>query len=118
VPVRLSLLMTDKLLVFTTCASTTEAATIARRLVEQRVAACVSYSRGVTSVYRWKGALEESEEVALTVKTRRDLFPKLCAELRKVHPYECPEILALSVVDGSPDYMEWMERELQPATDS
>ncbi|MBI5282156.1 MAG: divalent-cation tolerance protein CutA [Candidatus Solibacter usitatus] len=104
--------MTDKIVVISTCASFEEATRIARHLVDSRVAACVTITPGVRSIYRWKGAVEDSEEFALTIKSRRDLFESLCAELRKVHSYEVPEILALAVVDGAPSYLDWLDREL------
>ncbi|MBI5083742.1 MAG: divalent-cation tolerance protein CutA [Acidobacteria bacterium] len=104
--------MTDKIVVLSTCASAEEAGRIARHLIDSRVAACVSITPGVRSVYRWQGVVEDSEEVALTIKSRRDLFDALCQELRKVHSYEVPEILALPVVDGAQSYLDWLDREL------
>jgi periplasmic divalent cation tolerance protein len=105
--------MTDKIVVLTTCASQEEAEKIARHLVQKRVAACVSANAGVTSVYHWQGRMEESKEVALAIKTRRGLFPQVLEELRRVHSYEVPEVLALPVVEGSPSYLDWMDRELE-----
>ncbi len=104
--------MTDKIVVLSTCSSEEEARKIARSLVEKRVAACVQVAPGVRSVYRWKGEIEEEGEVLLVIKSRRDLFRRLEAELRKLHSYEVPEIVALTVVDGSPDYLGWLDREL------
>ncbi|MCC7157184.1 MAG: divalent-cation tolerance protein CutA, partial [Bryobacterales bacterium] len=85
---------------------------IARRLIEQRLAACVSLTPGAVSHYRWKGAIETSEEVMLTIKSRRSLFERLRAEIRRIHSYETPEILAVAVIDGDKDYLDWMEREV------
>ena len=107
--------MTNKILVFTTCGSPEEAAQIARSLVESRLAACVSVTPGIQSVYRWRGAIEESEEWSLTIKSRRDLFAALSAELRRMHSYETPEILAMPVVDGATEYLQWMDGELRGA---
>jgi len=104
--------MTDKIIVFCSCASIKEAEKIARRLIEQRLAACVSLTPGAVSHYRWKGAIETSEEVMLTVKSRRSLFERLRAEIRRIHSYETPEILAIAVIDGDKDYLDWMEREV------
>jgi periplasmic divalent cation tolerance protein len=67
----------------------------------------------VTSVYHWKEQVEEAAEVPLTIKSRRGLLPRLMAELRRLHSYEVPEILALPVADGSPGYLDWMDRELE-----
>ena len=107
--------MTDKIAVLTTCGSEGEARRIARGLVEARLAACVAATPGMVSVYRWKGALEESREWSLAIKTRRDLFPAVCAEIRRLHSYELPEIIALQIVEGSREYLEWMDDELRPA---
>ena len=106
--------MTDKIVVFSTCGSSDEAERVARHLVERRLAACVKITAGVRSFYHWQGELANEEEFQLTIKSRRDLFGALCAELRKVHSYEVPEILALPVVDGAQSYIEWMDKELQP----
>jgi len=107
--------MTDKIVVLSTCGSAEEADRIARRLVEARLAACVNITPGVRSIYRWKSAIEESEECLLVIKSRRDLLAALETELRKVHSYEVPEILALTVIDGSESYLLWMDGELRHA---
>lgn len=108
--------MTDKILVLTTCGSAEEAGRIARLLVESRLAACVSITPDTRSVYRWKGAIEESAEWSLTVKSRRDLFAQLSEEIRRLHSYETPEILAVPVIEGGADYLKWMDDSLRPAT--
>jgi periplasmic divalent cation tolerance protein len=106
--------MTDKIVVLSTCGSAEEAERVARHLVELRLAACVQIAPGARSFYHWQGELADDNEFQLIIKSRRDLFAALCAELRKVHSYEVPEILALPVVDGAGTYLEWMDRELQP----
>ena len=85
---------------------------IARSLVERRLAACVQVTPGVRSVYQWQGNVEEEDEVLLVIKSRRDLFKRLRARLREMHSYEIPEVIALSVVDGLPDYLSWIDREV------
>lgn len=104
--------MSDKIVVLSTCGSAEEAASIARALVERRLAACVNIVPGVRSVYRWKGAVEEAEEWLLIVKSSQALFERLEEELRKMHSYETPEIVALPVVAGSASYLEWLGAEL------
>lgn len=104
--------MTDKILIFTTCASEEEARRIARALVERRLAACVNIVTNLRSVYRWKGALEEQSECLLLIKSRRDLFDGLRAAIEALHSYELPEVIALAVVEGSEAYLGWLEREL------
>src|SRR5262245_4411020 len=107
--------MTDKIVVLSTCGNAEEADRVARRLVETRLAACVNIAPGVRSIYRWQGAIEESTECLLIIKSRRDLLDALEIELRKTHSYEVPEIVALAVVDGSESYLGWMDRELRSA---
>lgn len=85
---------------------------MARALVESKVAACVNVIPGVRSVYRWKGAIEEESEWMLVIKSSRLLFDRLQAELRNVHKYDLPEVLAIPVVDGSTEYLGWLDREL------
>jgi periplasmic divalent cation tolerance protein len=104
--------MTDKIVVLTTCDSEDEAERIARVLVEKRVAACVNILPNARSIYRWKGAIERAQEFVMLIKTRRDAFESLRAELSKIHSYEIPEIIALPVVDGSEAYLGWIDREL------
>jgi periplasmic divalent cation tolerance protein len=104
--------MTDKIVVLSTCPTAEEGERVARKLVESRVAACVNVLPGTRSFYWWKGAVEDSPEVLLVIKTSRGLFDRLRTELEKVHSYEIPELLALPVVDGTADYLHWMDAEL------
>ena len=104
--------MTDKILVLTHCATLEEATRIADALVEARLAACASIGAEVASVYHWRGAVEHAREHPLTLKSRRDLFSRLCEELKRMHSYEVPEILAIPCVDGAPEYLAWMDAEL------
>jgi periplasmic divalent cation tolerance protein len=104
--------MTDKIVVLSTCGSAEEAERIARSLVEKRLAACVSLIPGVRSIYRWKGAIEDSQEVLLVVKSSRALLNELRMEIEKMHTNEVPEVIAMQIVDGAEAYLEWMDREL------
>jgi periplasmic divalent cation tolerance protein len=109
----LGLEMTDKLVVLSTCDSEEQAALMARRLVERRLAACVSIVSGARSIYRWKDAIEDSAEWLLVIKSRRDLFHALQEEIARMHSYEVPEMIALQVVDGSESYLSWLDGELR-----
>lgn len=103
--------MTDKIVVFTTCGSEEEARKLAAALIEQRAAACVNITAPVTSVYRWKGAVETSQEWLLIIKSRRERFEQLRLLLESAHSYELPEVLAIPVVEGSANYLTWLEDE-------
>jgi periplasmic divalent cation tolerance protein len=107
------LYMTDKIVVFSTCGSQEEAELLARRLVEARLAACVNVIMQIRSFYRWQGKIEESGEWLLVIKTSRDVFDEVRAVLEAAHSYELPEVLALPVVAGSPNYLAWLEREIK-----
>lgn len=85
-----------------------DAESLARDLVERSLAACVQVGLGVTSVYRWKGVVEKSSETLLLIKTRRGLFSGVEAAIRARHPYDVPEIIALSVSDGHAPYLAWL----------
>ncbi len=105
-------MVTDKIVVLTTCESEEQAQTLARHLIEQRLAACVNILPGARSIYRWKDKIEDSAEFVLVVKSRRDVFGKLRDAIAHLHSYEIPEVIALPVVDGSDAYLGWMDREL------
>jgi periplasmic divalent cation tolerance protein len=105
-------IMTDKIVVLSTCATEEEAGKIARVLLEARVAACVTIVPGARSVYRWQGAVESAAECLLIIKSSRQLFDALSAALQKAHSYQVPEVLALPIVEGAPNYMNWLEGQL------
>lgn len=107
--------MTDKIVVLSTCASAEEAERLARRVIDDRLAACVNVLSPVRSFYRWKGAVEDSHEWLLIIKTMRDKFDALRTALESAHTYEVPEVIAIPIVEGSPNYLSWIEQELQPA---
>ncbi len=81
---------------------------IATMLVENRLAACVNLVPGVVSFYRWQGKLEEDEELLLMIKTRVSHFDRLAMAIKKVHPYDVPEVIGLPIVRGSREYLAWL----------
>lgn len=95
------------LLCFCACPDPGTAQTLARTLVEERLAACVSLLPGATSIYRWEGRIEQAEEVQLLIKTRAERLPALIARVRALHPYAVPELIAFEAVGGLPDYLHW-----------
>jgi periplasmic divalent cation tolerance protein len=101
--------MTDKIVVLVTCGSAKEARKIARAVVEKRLAACANIlTSPVQSVYRWKGRVESAKEFLLIIKTTKPRFPKLKAEVERLHTYEVPEIIALPIASGATDYLTWI----------
>lgn len=84
------------------------APTLARHLVESRLAACVNLLPGVRSVYRWQGEVCEDAETLLLAKTAADRFDDLRDEVLRKHPYELPEIVAVKLSDAHPPYLRWL----------
>lgn len=105
--------MTDKIVVLCTCESEEQAERVARHLIDRRLAACVNILTRVRSIYRWKDKVEDAAEFVLLIKSRRDKFADLSAELKRMHSYEIPEVIALPVVDGSEEYLAWLDREIE-----
>ena len=105
--------MTDKIVVLCTCASAEDAERIGRSLVESRLAACVNVLPGVRSIYRWRGAIEADAECLMLIKSSRQRFDQLRETLERLHPYEVPEVLALPVVAGAPNYLNWLTGNLE-----
>ena len=100
--------MTDKILVLTTASSKDEARKIARALVEGMLAACVNIVPQVNSIYRWEGEVEEGEEWLLIVKTTRAAFERVRDAIKKLHSYDVPECICLSIEEGSVEYLSWI----------
>ncbi|MGD0897538.1 MAG: divalent-cation tolerance protein CutA [Thermoguttaceae bacterium] len=104
--------MHEYIQVVTTLPNREDAGRIARTLVEGRLAACVQVLGPITSTYHWKGAIETSEEWQCWAKSRRELYGRIEEAIRRLHPYELPEILALPIVAGSEDYLAWLDGEV------
>ena len=88
-----------------------EAQKIAKTLVKRRQAACVNIVPAVNSHYWWKDKLEATEESLIIVKTRESLLPEVIKTVKKLHSYHIPEIIALPIIGGSRDYLEWIDSE-------
>jgi periplasmic divalent cation tolerance protein len=100
----------EYVVVMTTCANEEEARQLATALLEKRLAACVQ-ANDISSTYRWKGAVESSNEVRLMIKAKRADYPAIEALIVSLHSYDTPQVLAIPVVDGSRAYLDWVDVE-------
>jgi len=100
-----------KVVVFVTTSSEEEAEKIASLLLEQRKAACVSVIPRVRSRFWWQGKLDSAQESLLIIKTRAPLIPEITDIVKKTHSYTVPEIVALPIVAGNQDYLDWVDKE-------
>ncbi len=101
--------MTDYGVIFITAASREEAEKIASALVEQKLVACVNILPGITSVFWWEGNLCKEQEVFMMAKTEMKRFPQVAETVKKLHSYQVPEIIMLPIVQGSADYLQWIQ---------
>jgi len=101
----------EVLLVMTSLPDQAAAQELARTLIERRLAACVSVLAQCTSLYRWRGVVEDATEVPVLIKTTAGRYAELESALRILHPYELPEIVAVPVARGLPAYLEWVAAE-------
>jgi periplasmic divalent cation tolerance protein len=104
---------TNAIVVVMTAANGEEAARLADMLVGAHLAACVQILPQMESVYRWQGQIERQSEILLFAKTTREKFEELEREVRALHSYETPEIIAVPVVAGSTGYLEWLEQSVK-----
>jgi len=109
--------VTEALFVYITAADRDEALAVGRALVEARLAACANVVDGMRSIYWWRGAIEEADEAVVVVKTRKANMDALIAKVRAMHSYDCPCIVALPIVAGNADYLDWIEAETQQQPD-
>ncbi|NJD69276.1 MAG: cytochrome C biogenesis protein CcdA [Candidatus Methylomirabilota bacterium] len=106
---------TTHIVVLITAGSTQEAETIGKTLVESRLAACVNIVTGVSSLFQWQGVIERQKEALLVVKSRSELLPSIIKVVKGVHSYTVPEVIAIPILDGSPDYLAWVDESLRTA---
>jgi periplasmic divalent cation tolerance protein len=109
-----TLASSEFLLVLSTAATREEGTAIGRRLVEERLAACVNVVPAARSVFFWQGALEEADEALLIVKTRRDRYAELERRIRDLHSYSVPEVIAVEITAGSAPYLAWVRETASP----
>lgn len=105
--------LAEPIVVFMTAASAEEAMRIAEALVDRKLAACVQVLPEMQSIYLWKGEVERAREVLMIAKTTMAQFDGLQSQLRAIHSYETPEIIALPIVAGAEDYLKWLTSSLE-----
>lgn len=103
--------MADAALIYITYDDEEKARALGRSLVEERLAACANVLGPMTPIYRWQGAIEEGSEVVLLAKTRAGLVSKVTDFVRDWHDYDCPCVLALPVIGGNQEFLDWIEAE-------
>ena len=100
-------------LILSTACSKDEALQISRALVERRLAACVNLVGPIESIYRWKGEVESAQEVLMLIKTESARFEEVRDAIKQLHSYEVPEVVEVSVENGSADYLKWMSESVR-----
>ena len=100
---------TEHVVVLVTASGEEEAKNIAKRLLDNREAACINIINGVSSLFAWQGRQEEEQESLLIIKSNASLLPKIVETVKQVHSYDMPEIIALPVLGGNEDYLEWID---------
>jgi periplasmic divalent cation tolerance protein len=98
----------EYVVLFVTAASSQEAENIAQSIIKEKLAACVNIINGVKSLFWWEGKIDAAEELLLVIKTRRSCIPELIPLIKSQHSYTVPEIIALPILAGNSDYLEWI----------
>ncbi len=99
--------------VMITASSKDEALKIVRQLLDDRLIACANIVGPVSSLFWWKGKIDEATEFLVFMKSREELFQTLSERVKKLHSYEVPEIIALPIIAGSPSYLKWLDDSLK-----
>ena len=99
---------TRHVVVFVTCPNLRRANVLAKGVIAARLAACVNIVPGISSVFWWKGRVDQANEVLLLMKTTRRLLPSLTRLVLRLHPYDLPEVIALPIAAGHPPYLAWI----------
>lgn len=102
----------DFIIILITAGSIDEAHQISRMLLEQKKVACVNIVPNISSLFWWQGKIDQENEVLLLAKTKKSKFPEIINLVKKVHSYDVPEVIALPIIAGNPDYLAWIEREI------
>ena len=100
----------QEIVVLVTAPSQKEAVRIGKAVVNAQLAACVNIVPGIRSLFRWEGAVSDESEVLMVLKSRADLFSELARTVKALHRYQVPEVIALPIVHGTPDYLAWIRQ--------
>ncbi|MDH5258878.1 MAG: divalent-cation tolerance protein CutA [Gammaproteobacteria bacterium] len=99
----------EYLLVQTSCPDNDSAIALGQRIIQEKVAACVNVLPEVTSIYEWKGEVKQDSEVLLLIKTEKSRYIDLQAVICASHPYELPEVIAVPISEGLPEFLSWIK---------
>jgi len=99
----------EEIVVIVTAKDEDEAVKIARVLLEERLVACVNIHPAVRSLYWWEGKIQDEGESMMMIKTKKVLFDKVAKKVKEIHSYTLPEVIALPIIDGSEDYLKWIQ---------
>ena len=96
-------------IILCTCPDKNTAENIARLLVKDKLAACVNILPGITSIYTWREQIESAQEHLLLIKANKETYQAIATAIKKQHPYELPEIIAVPIENGLPEYLHWID---------
>lgn len=100
------------IIIFVTVPDQKEGRRISKEILTSRLAACVNIIPGIQSMYQWKGKIVQEKEAMLVLKTTRSRYRKLEQKIKQLHSYEVPEVIAIPIIYGSPQYIEWVAKEV------
>lgn len=101
--------MSEHQLILCNCPDQSTAEQIAQLLIEEELAACVNISLPIISIYRWEGEIQTATESLISIKSRAHLYPEIEKRIKELHPYDLPEIIAIPIKQGSPEYLKWID---------
>ncbi len=104
------------ILAYITVKDKSQAEAIGKKLVEEQLAGCVNIIDGMKSIYYWNNSLQEDSEAILIAKTAQHLLPRLTSRVKQLHSYSCPCVIALPLIGGNPDYLQWLAQQIPPDT--
>ena len=104
---------TAHIVVLVTAKDTDEAQMISRKLLDEKLVACVNIVKEIRSLFWWQGKVDQADEVLLVMKTQQTCFPEIVNSVKSAHSYDVPEIIALPIIDGNKDYLTWIDESVK-----